>query len=246
MFPMHLAGRYKVYSWHDNCVKGKGDFNDSLPWSSNMTRLPPLPVVLLTALLSLGAGSARADIVVGGISFADNAFADVLLNSSGSFTISGAPNLEAAITGSDVNSYAFSFSPGAFVELGFTDNVLVNGLGADLAIFELGVPDTVAVTIGATTLSYLTVFTGFSAGGFDLNVALINLDDFGVAPGATLTSNVIGLDIQGSGTVPSLAAVGALNSANAEVPEPASLALWSILGTAGIAAWRRKRKATAA
>jgi hypothetical protein len=27
-----------------------------------------------------------------------------------------------------------------------------------------------------------------------------------------------------------------------EVPEPASLALWSILGTAGIAAWRRKRK----
>jgi hypothetical protein len=32
----------------------------------------------------------------------------------------------------------------------------------------------------------------------------------------------------------------------AEVPEPASLALWSILGTAGIAAWRRKRKAQAA
>lgn len=35
-------------------------------------------------------------------------------------------------------------------------------------------------------------------------------------------------------------------SQQVEVPEPASLALWSILGTAGIAAWRRKRKATAA
>ena len=33
---------------------------------------------------------------------------------------------------------------------------------------------------------------------------------------------------------------------NDEVPEPASLALWSILGTAGIAVWRRKRKASAA
>lgn len=35
-------------------------------------------------------------------------------------------------------------------------------------------------------------------------------------------------------------------NAISEVPEPASLALWSILGTAGIAAWRRKRKASAA
>ena len=30
------------------------------------------------------------------------------------------------------------------------------------------------------------------------------------------------------------------------VPEPAALVLWSILGTAGIAAWRRNRKAAAA
>ena len=203
-------------------------------------RLLPLGI---TAALLVQASSSMAAIYVAGYGFADNAFADKLTSSSGNYVYTGA-TLEDSVVGSTVSDYAYSFDAGAYLALQFTDNKVSNGFMYDLAIFELGIPDTfkVSLTIGGTTLNYTTASTGYNAGGYSLNVALVDLSDFGVAPGATISDIVLGMDIYGrdSGTVPSLTAVGALNSC--PVPEPSTyFAGMSALGMLGLM-FRRNRK----
>ncbi|MEP1537493.1 MAG: hypothetical protein ABJQ34_16090 [Paracoccaceae bacterium] len=168
-----------------------------------------------------------------GTTFDDNAFADVLLSDASGHTVWNAPSAEAALTGADANTTAFNTTIGSFVTLGFTDNKIVNGTGADLAIFELFVEaaEDIYVTIGGVQVVESQTFTGFTnASGFDVYVSLFDLSDFGVAAGGTITS----VTLQGDCTTaacagPGLAsspfvAVGAINSLPvAPVPLPASL-----------------------
>ncbi|MBD2180467.1 PEP-CTERM sorting domain-containing protein [Planktothrix sp. FACHB-1355] len=197
-------------------------------------------LALCSLLIGLGvANTANAATFVAGYTFDDNAFSDSLLSFSGDYTISGG-SLEQVLTDSDLTTYAFSFSPDAYVNLGFTDNFLVNGAGDDLVLFELGIPDTfeVSLTVGGITNSYTSSNTGFQAAGYNVNALSINLDDFGVAAGGLLSNVVVGLGIQTiSGTVPSLAVVGALNSApvggSTSVPEPGSAMAFLALGAFG-------------
>ena len=105
---------------------------------------------------------------VAGITFDDNAYVDVLLGSSGSYADQGnnvidTTQLAVALTDTDAGTGAWSYTDAnAYVQLGFTDNLLVNGLGDDLVLFELGSPDffdvtfEVSVVIGDVTLAYET------------------------------------------------------------------------------------------
>ena len=198
---------------------------------------------LIFAALSTVITPAAAITAVGGYNFEDNAFADTLISSSGGYSVTG-DSLAAALTDKNPGTFALSTTLGVtdFVQLGFTDNVLVNGLGADLVLFELGVPSVfgVSITIGGTTRSYASVSTGAQAGGFGLNAAAIDLSDFGIAFGASLSSIVI-LMGDASNTQPSLSLVGALNSRElgSQIPEPASLSL-AVIALLGLAATRRR------
>ncbi len=194
--------------------------------------------VLTLLVLQVGAAPA-ATIDVAGISFDANAFVDVVLSDSGTITSDdyhGAVSLEAAITGSDLNSY---FDPDStdWVEVGFVDNVMFNGAGNDLAVFEtLSATDAVSMRLslgGAAVVVPVTHSGLTSSGGYQINIGYLNLDDFGVPPNGSVDHLfVFGTDL------PEVTALGALNSR--DVPEPATLAI-AVVGLLGAGVSRRKR-----
>jgi len=154
--------------------------------------------------------------------------------------INNPATLEEALVGSILTDAGVSFDSFSFVQLGFTDNRVINGPGADLAFFEIGFPDSSPIAVAlapsmnpADFRVYDVVATGFqlSTQFQAINVARVDLSDFGLAEGAVLDSITVGLyarlAVPGNpeGLPPDFTAVGALNSA--AVPEPVTAALLS-------------------
>lgn len=218
--------------------------------------------LLVTCLLMSQPVHAATKITIAGYTFDDNAFADVLLESVGSFAASTQGTLGSVLTDMDVATYAYpQYSSVASVLLGFTDNYIVNGAGPDLALFELGSIESFQVTIGTISKIYQSVRTQYLANDYPLNVVLVDLADFNIpegqgagaagaayAVGSGIGTGVLvvggGLGVSLVGAIandgdPSLSLVGALNSA--PVPGPTSIILLGS-GLIGLAGTRRKLK----
>jgi hypothetical protein len=206
-------------------------------------------LLIATVLLAFGLLSAKAITTVAGVNFQDNAFADTVISSSGNYTLAGVVSLSplsAAVTSSSLTKYAFDNSPAAgdYIKLGFTDNYLINGAGNDLAIFTIGGPDDLSVTLNSVTKDYTTANTFFTTliGGTTYKVyeAQIDLNDFNAVVGAQFSSVLIGMGI--GPNLPALSVVGALNSApvNQSVPDAGSTI--SMLGMAFLGLGLLKRK----
>lgn len=210
----------------------------------------------MVALLALP-GIAQASIDIGGLTFDDLAFADLILSTDYTGDFDGCPGivptgLESALLGSNLDGWIdygpHDFYPGPngdfnstapptqYIEVAFTDNVAVNLPGPDIAIFQMGGPNAVRVSIdldsilnpGAVTSTEVVVPTAAlpvtSICGTQVNVGYLELDDFGVPRGDSIyhlfLSSPLGVngEICGPPTgypdlgVPELAAVGALHS----------------------------------
>jgi hypothetical protein len=91
------------------------------------------------------ASTSNATTVVAGIPFADDAFADVVLGTSGSpvferiigpTEFDRVPTTAAdALLGHDLASMTIELSAAQSVSVGFTNNLIINGPGTDLVIF---------------------------------------------------------------------------------------------------------------
>lgn len=197
-------------------------------------------ICLVGAILALAAPPVAHGTTIGGIEFDASAFADYLESAAGTWYGEGT-GLEDVLVGDDPSDFAYCHGTECRVTLGFTDNTVPNLEGADLAVFELGVPDTFAVGIGEVTHSYEAVDTGFNvvAGGssYDLLVAEIDLDDFFVEPGGAVTIVDLFPDpLDTPGTFPATFTVVAAIHA---VPEPTTALLLG-LGLVGLAMNRRR------
>lgn len=228
---------------------------------------------ICTALVALAAlaGPAQAETIpLAGYNFESYAFADTVVSSftsdpeDGAFFVSSllggvSPvTLEQAVVGPYAGDFVFA-DAFSYIQLGFTDNVLRNGPGADLLLVESGlVLDRFAVSLApsfatAAFREYQTTFTGTYFGAATdvnrLNAASVDLSAFGVPEGAELTSITVGLyprtqDLLGQTRVSFTAAAALYPDAAASnpnpVPAPPSLVLVLIAGGVGVVARGRK------
>lgn len=191
---------------------------------------------------------------VAGYTFDDNAFVDTLVSYNGNFlnyTSASASDVisEAQLTadltdGPDngQNTYVLSLDSDASVELAFSSTNVFNGSGDDLALFFVGLDSQFSLNASGTTNSYSTIDTGYdvtdSFGTYALTVALVNLDDFGLANNESLGNFNVLLGDDGH---PALSMVAGINTGVAPIPLPAPIVLMgsglAILGFFG----RRKR-----
>ena len=204
-------------------------------------------IVLLTGLVAgLALASPAFGQSVGGFPFAPNAAADtatIVPGSQPSFYLCGAtgdfgdptlPGLTPAQSAvhvlTDGVTDAEMFGAVA-VDVGFVDNVVVNGAGPDLVVFESGRPEAFSLSVfDAITQSfspprtYLPASTGTLGGcGFQLNAAAIDLRDFGVVPdNARALFRIDNLGAPGCCDGADLMDVMALNS-GAPAPQPVTV-----------------------
>nr|WP_316643309.1 PEP-CTERM sorting domain-containing protein [uncultured Roseateles sp.] len=205
------------------------------------------------AVLGLAASHGAHALQIGGISFTDDSYADKLVSSTGVYTVAGA-SLQAALTDKDLSTWATSMTPGAKVVLAFTNNVIVNGAGDDLALFEVGHEayeysqegfDSFDVTINGITRTYFTTETTTIVDDHNVNMTTLDLSFFGLAPGATVKQVEIGMDFDTRGSRPQLQLVAAIHSQSiAAVPEPETYGLM-LAGLCGIGLVVRRRTPSA-
>lgn len=194
---------------------------------------------------ALAMGSIAQAATVGGINFADGAIADVLVSSSGNFTnyastpsAISAAQLEADITDLSGGTWVQGVTGSETLDLDFSSRTLVNGVGADLAVFMVGNPVDVNVSLpglGTGTILYDGVYTGsdisYQGSVYALMVAMVDVTDFGVAAGAQFET--VRIDAYWP-----VSLVGALNSVETTaVPVPAAVWLFGsgLLGLVGVA-----------
>jgi hypothetical protein len=131
-------------------------------------------------------------------------------------------SVDTVFTDSLVTSWAFGR---ARARLDFTDNVVVNGAGADLVVFEIGGAEGFSLQVFVDALctysnaiSYTPAATGFTVDPCGtmvnpINAKAIDLSDFGVLPGAAVQRLLIdNLGQPGGAVGADLAAVMALHS----------------------------------
>lgn len=181
---------------------------------------------LIAALFALIPQAGYADVTLGGFTFDDNAFPDAAFFVSGgppslSFTSTGDIDQDLLIA-ADPDATTFIFGIPVVFDLVFIDNRIVNDVGPDLVVFELGANDGALVDIEVEgslvgALPFLLTPTGETAAGFSLNAVAIDLSEFGIAEGTRVQTIRINNDsslVPGGVTISSsIAAVGALNSA---------------------------------
>lgn len=211
-----------------------------------------LAVALLATTSSFATITWSSSNGLNSITVEDNAFADTVLSYSGvggafigSFTASpSAAQINQALTDKAGNTFVNLTGAGSLT-MGFTDNTMGNGAGADLAVFTQGsVNRRFDLTINGVTRTYNTQNTNYVVSGALVDVAFIDLSDFGVALNAPVSQFVVKNNpiVSGSSTTNSSFVDFAALNAFQPIPEPSTIIAGIVLAFIGLTVARRLRK----
>ncbi|MEM7743890.1 MAG: VPLPA-CTERM sorting domain-containing protein [Pseudomonadota bacterium] len=189
---------------------------------------------MILAATAVSSASA-APVTIGQFTFDDSAFADSVSVVDGSVTNVG------NMADGDVSTNA-RLGSGDVVQFGFT-NTIINATGFDILVFELlAAPEVTALSLtlgGASVNGTLIESTGPDLSR--INTFGFDLDDLGVAAGATLSGDVF-LSRAFSGTTPDIGEIAGFDTGiTAAIPLPAGMFL--VLTGLGVFGWVARRRA---
>lgn len=204
------------------------------------------PVLALGLCVGMAQGA-----TVGSFTFDDDAFADDAIVA---LTVPGTrgPAQNPAGAGDGDLSTASNLND-SFVEIFFTDNILINGPGDDIVIFSGTNNNRILLSNGTGSsaqfisdiggANFVPVGAPGNTSGFTLNGATIDLSDLGFADGAEITD---GLFLSRGGVFTTVWDVAALNSRSAAAPNPNPVPLPAglpmLIGALGILCVLRQRR----
>lgn len=184
-----------------------------------------LTTTLLALALSIGTAHAAT---VGSFTFDDNAFAD---DAMVALTIPGTRGpAQSPASAADGDLSTASNLNDSFVELFFTDNVLINGPGDDIVIFSNSNNNVIRLWAGLNNGPWTTgigstivpVDAPGNTSGFGIAAATIDLSTLGYADGAEITD---GIYLARGGVFTTVWDVAALNSRDTTPPPPSTVPL---------------------
>lgn len=192
-----------------------------------------------------------APITIGSLTFDDTAFIDTGAVVQGSLV--GGSNSVNNMLGNNFGSGSGFFtnlrsngaSPSEIVQVGFTDNMLGNGIGNDFVIWEASIPQVpqISLSLGGTGVLGTLLERPLIPGSTNqMNAYVFDLSDLGVADDQKVTSLFIGPSGGESGV--QILAAAALNSGGTvpPVPLPAGAALL-LTATGAFGMYHRRRRA---
>lgn len=179
--------------------------------------------------------------------FDDSAFPDVLVaHTLETNDVKGTSSFLAAINDHRLNRYLDPDYEEDWFTLSWNGG-LWNNAGFDLALFELWEPEPVRVLNPLTSryADYMPRYTGYrfvfpNGSSARVNLALVDLSDFGLSDGqflTTLTFGAIGsarTNINNLNMSPEIAVIGALGGALAPPPSPLTISEPSMAGLLGL------------
>lgn len=135
------------------------------------------------------------------------------------------------------NNAFLSLPTGSFVTVGFTDEVIVDGVGADVFIAEIGLASESAnIFISANAIDFILL----GVANNDAGVSSFDLASIGYT-GVVRAIRIVGLDSRGASPGFDLDYVQVLPGAIGDVPEPATWAMQiGGFGVVGASARRRR------
>lgn len=173
-------------------------------------------------------------ITIGGVYFDDIGFVDSIGTYGGTWsgtlsTLVGTSSL----SNTSSTPYVYSTDTAAYINLNFTNNVVMNKAGNDLAVFEWSgvttVPGSAGCVVRLTINSITQAYTPYWIEG-GTYIAYVNLDDFGIPLGSSIST----VQIRGASD-PEYVAMTALYS----VPEPSTFVLFALVGVGMLACRKR-------